>query len=191
MAFGVLRVTLTFRGFASKTIVKLFNILEHAPVHRSLLSFHMENYLDEFNLKDISRQRILLEGSERLLSWFHKFFMMLNIATICYGLFPFYQYVTGERPLLLKVVFPVLPTVGVGYYINITYQIMTSFFCYAGILSNDMLFLYLLLMYTTSIDLMEQNCVELTDIIRRKIDSPIERKKYLRNILIQIQDLDK
>ena len=156
------------------------------------LQDHVEKlYQDESILKDIVRFRILLNGSKRIVALTIRLLACFSFAITILVAFPFYDYLQGNRPLVIQVILPFLDfTSGVGYYVNILYELINAVLCICGFVSSDIWYMMMILIYRQCLEFVEQNCHDLGDLMERKIDSPMERKIYLRNIILQFHDLD-
>lgn len=120
--------------------MKLVLGLKHNNIYRSLHDFGLKIFSDNGVLKNGKYYHLLEIGSDNHVSLIKTILLVLTTAVAVYMLYPVYSYLRGEREYFwLVYLLGVNRNTVRGYYINITYQLISSMMAFMGIVAADIL----------------------------------------------------
>lgn len=118
--------------------------------------------------------------------------LALGVASVLYVIYPFYLFVRdGTRPMPVPIIMPFIdPDTDLGYSLCILNQAILSV---SGIFGNyciEILFSLIINNLWAAFDIIDY-ALETLPIKVHSVQEKINRKRLIRNILIQIQDVDR
>lgn len=138
------------------------------------------------------RNQILLRGSQRHISLAQKILILMLIGIFFFVVIPIYSYMDGDRPHVVLLLIPFInPDTTIGYHSNVGYQLVFCSWALCGVLGVELFMIELVSVYAQATDLIEFNCQELSRNKSPLKNNSLEVKVQLRNLLVQMQDLNK
>lgn len=177
--------------FNTQAIAKLWLFFKHHHLLRPLYDFGLQIFDDSRVPKNGKYYRILEIGSDNHVSLIKTNLLVLSTAVALYSVYPFYAFIRGERPDFIMVYLVGVNRGSVeGYTINTAFQLLISTAGLLLIIVVDMFLTALISVYSMSIELVSYHCKNLNELTESNAETSEYRRIYLRNIIMQISDID-
>lgn len=149
-------------------------------------------FKDENIKNGVRRYQILLKRSEQHVDLVKNNLGLLVIGASIFMLYPLYSFIMGNRIQVLPVLIVFTnQNTDTGYYVNIAYQVFSCCMGLSGILANDVFLMEMVSIYNLTDGILEYTSDEMSELTDNNEQSPFYRKVFFRNILIQIQDMNR
>lgn len=159
--------------------------------YKSLIEFSGKYVYKETS--DEKLQKVLDRGANKLLK---NAFILNSVLGTTYGAFlfvPLYVYFTYGPVMVVPIEFPLIdPTTTWGYFINVINQVFISHATAGICFGNDNTFVMMINSLQVCADVIKYSLDEMEEILASKtcVDRT-ERARKFRNLLVQVQDLDR
>lgn len=152
--------------------------------------FFGEDFLYDYRGNDAKAIERLNEAAGDLLKVSLTGFVAVIFSSLTYVAYPLYTYLFEDtRPMLIPIVLPFLePEEGIGYYLNILNQFAISLTGVMGVIGIEFISSKIVNNVLTGVSMVEHAFDELET---KKCDRESDINLKLRNIAVQVQDLDR
>lgn len=136
--------------------MKMISILLNVKLFYSLREFGLSLYKNVDGNQRSDRNQLLLRGSELHIFLAQKILALMLTGILFFMAFPFYSYMRGGRPNVMRLLIPFIkPETAIGYHTNLGFQVMVCSSGLCGILAVELFMIELVSVYAQATDLIE------------------------------------
>lgn len=172
-------------------MLKLVLGLKDRKLYCALHDFGLQIFNDHRIPKNGRYYEILEIASSNHVALIKTNLLVLTSAIGIFLLNPLYAYFHGERNhFVLVYLWGFNRETVKGYYINIVFQLLLTSMAGLGIVAMDVFIIALISIYSTANELIVYHCENFGKINKERTETIAYRTMYLRNIAIQVLDID-